>query len=244
MNNNTVITLISFLTVSTPGLAEITTDGTVGPKGQLSGPNYHIGQELGSLRGNNLFHSFGRFNLNSSESATFTGNSRIQNVISRVTGGSLSTIDGKLKSEIGRAAFYFINPAGIVFGQHAQVDVPGAFYASTAGELKFADGTKFSATNPQGNTLSMAAPEAFGFLGKQTGTMAVKGADLVFKPGASVHLSAGKITMEKRKPDRRRHGLATYLSRNCKTGCGSQILAQSLFTRRYIHHEYDIGCIR
>lgn len=197
MNNKTVIAVICFFTVSTPCLAEITTDGTIGAAGKLSGPQFHIGQELGSLRGNNLFHSFGRFNLNSSESATFTGNSQIQNVISRVTGGAGSNIDGTLKSEIGSAAFYFINPAGIVFGQHAQIDVPGAFYASTAGELKFADGSSFSAVNPQGNTLSMAAPDAFGFLGKQTGAIALNGAELVFKPGTAVNLSAGKITMDK-----------------------------------------------
>ena len=197
MNKKTVIAVICLFTVITPGLAEITTDGTVGPAAQLSGPQFQIGQELGSLRGNNLFHSFGRFNLNSSERATFTGNSHIQNVISRVTGGTLSNIDGALKSEIGQATFYFINPAGIVFGPNAQVDVPGAFYASTAGELKFSDGTRFSAINPQGNTLSMAAPETFGFLGKQTGALSVNGAELVFKPGAAVHLSAGKITMDK-----------------------------------------------
>ncbi|MEQ1543439.1 filamentous hemagglutinin N-terminal domain-containing protein [Methyloglobulus sp.] len=197
MNKKTILAVICFLTISTPCLAEITTDGTVGPKGQLSGPQFRIGQELGSLRGNNLFHSFGRFNLNSSESATFTGNSHIQNVISRVTGGALSSIAGTLKSEIGSAAFYFINPAGIVFGQNTQIDVPGAFYASTAGELKFADGTKFSADHPQANTVSMAAPEAFGFLGKQTGTMDLNGAELVFKPGTAVQLSAAKITMDK-----------------------------------------------
>ncbi len=197
MHKKTVLAAVCFFADLTAGLAEITTDGTVGPAGQLSGPQFKIGQELGSLSGNNLFHSFGRFNLNSSESATFTGDSHIQNVISRVTGGAVSTIDGTLKSEIGSAAFYFINPAGIVFGQHAQIDVPGAFHASTAGELRFADGTRFSAVHPQANTVSMAAPEAFGFLGKQTGTMDVNGAELVFKPGATVHLSASRINMDK-----------------------------------------------
>jgi filamentous hemagglutinin family protein len=196
MNKKTVIAVICLFTVITPGLADITTDGTVGPAAQLAGPQFQIGQELGSLSGNNLFHSFVRFNLNSSESATFTGDSHIQNVISRVTGGALSNIDGALKSEIGQAAFYFINPAGIVFGPNAQIDVSGAFYASTAGELKFADGTKFSALNPQGNTLTMTAPESFGFVGKQTGTMELNGAELVFKPGMAIHLSAAKIAMD------------------------------------------------
>jgi filamentous hemagglutinin family protein len=196
MNKKNVIAVICLFTVITQGLADITTDGTVGPAAQLAGPQFQIGQALGSLSGNNLFHSFGRFNLNSSESATFTGDSHIQNVISRVTGGALSNIDGALKSEIGQAAFYLINPAGIVFGPNAQIDVPGAFYASTAGELKFADGARFSAVQPQGNTLSMAAPVTFGFLGNQTGTMSFNGSDLEFKPGTTVHLSADKITLD------------------------------------------------
>ncbi|SJM92907.1 filamentous hemagglutinin N-terminal domain-containing protein [Crenothrix polyspora] len=207
MKTIAIITVgISCVITVTPCSAEVITDGSVGAKLNLQGPNFHIGQDLGALKGNNLFHSFDRFNLNQSQSATFTGNSAIKNVISRVTGGQLSNIDGTLKSEVGKAAFYFINPAGIVFGENAQVDVPGAFYASTAGKLQFADGAKFSALKPHGNTLSMAAPEAFGFLGKQTGNIKYNGAGdinefgelsgaLVFTSGATVQLSAANINI-------------------------------------------------
>lgn len=186
---------ISFAITCTPGMAEVTTDGSVGPALQLPGPNFTIGQELGSLKGGNLFHSFNHFNLNNTETATFTGDAAINNVISRVTGGELSTIDGTLKSAIGHAAFYFINPAGIMFGPNAKVDVPGAFYASTAGELKFADGSSFNALHPEASSLSMAAPEAFGFLGKQSGNLSLKGTHLEFNPGATVQLSANQIAM-------------------------------------------------
>ncbi|MBW4573245.1 MAG: hypothetical protein KME31_36390 [Tolypothrix carrinoi HA7290-LM1] len=49
----------------------ITLDGTLGPQGTLSGPNYIIRQADGLPVGNNLFQSFGRFNLNAGESANF-----------------------------------------------------------------------------------------------------------------------------------------------------------------------------
>ena len=76
--------------------AEITLDGTLGTQIALEGPNYQIGVELGQQEGNHLFHSFEQFNLNSSESATFSGPSTISNIISRVTGGSPSSINGTL----------------------------------------------------------------------------------------------------------------------------------------------------
>jgi filamentous hemagglutinin family protein len=220
MKNTAIVVSISVGITLTPCLAGVTTDGTVGPALHLAGPNFHIGQNLGTLRGDNLFHSFSHFNLNQSQSATFTGDSAIKNVISRVTGGELSSIDGTLKSDIGHAAFYFINPAGIVFGQHAHVDVPGAFYASTAGELQFADGERFSAVHPHGNSLSMAAPSAFGFVGKQTGTMAINGANLVFKSGTTVQLSAVHINMDKAKLTGDGIDLQLVAAGNAKQGVG------------------------
>jgi hypothetical protein len=75
-------------------------DSSFATSGALPGPNYMIGANLGKQVGNNLFQSFNQFNLISSESATFTGPSNIQNIVSRVTGGSPSSIDGVINSEI------------------------------------------------------------------------------------------------------------------------------------------------
>ena len=86
----TIILLIIALSTQ----AQITTDGTVGPPQNLPGPDYQIGADLGQQRGGNLFHSFQDFNLQSWESATFSGPNSVQNVISRVTGGNPSRIDG------------------------------------------------------------------------------------------------------------------------------------------------------
>jgi len=95
---------------------------------------------LGRQHGGNLFHSFQDFNLNSSESATFSGPNNVSNVISRVTGGNPSNIDGLIRSTMPNADMYFLNPYGIMFGPNAQLDVQGSFHASTADTLhKMAD---------------------------------------------------------------------------------------------------------
>ncbi|BAZ40331.1 filamentous hemagglutinin outer membrane protein [Calothrix sp. NIES-4101] len=123
----------------------ITLDGSLGVSGNLTGPNYTIPQNVGQTVGNNLFHSFGRFNLNSNEAAIFQSNPNIQNILSRVTGNNLSLIDGLIRTNSG-VNLFLINPSGIVFGENARLDVGGSFVASTANALRFGDLGYFSAT--------------------------------------------------------------------------------------------------
>ena len=85
--------LLAALLAATPSLsgplqAQIVTDGSVGRRATLSGPNIEIGADLGTRRGDNLFHSFERFGIAAGQTATFTfnGPGDIRNVISRVTG--------------------------------------------------------------------------------------------------------------------------------------------------------------
>ncbi len=144
--------------------AEVITDGTLGQQLNLSGSNFQIGADLGQQLGGNLFHSFQDFNLNSLEIATFFGPNNVQNIISRVTGGNPSNIDGLIRSTIPNADFYFLNPNGIVFGPNAQLDVQGSFHASTADYLRLGKNGRFDAQNPSDSLLTVAPVEAFGFL--------------------------------------------------------------------------------
>lgn len=173
--------------------ADIATDGSLGPKVELAGPEMTIGAELGQTRGKNLFHSFQRFNIPTDQRATFTGPGQIEHVVSRVTGGDVSNIDGQLRSEVGQADVYLINPAGVVMGPDASVDVPASLHVSTADEMRFSDGSRFSAADPSTSTLTMAAPEAFGFLGGQAGQLELDGSALRVQPQATLSLSGGDL---------------------------------------------------
>lgn len=176
----------------------IATDGTTGPALSLSGAGVTISQSLGRTVGANLFHSFSRFNVDAGQSVSFAGSDTLQNVISRVTGGEASNIDGLLKSEIGHADFYLINPAGVTFGPNAQVDVPAAFHVGTADVLKFKDGATFPASTAASD-LSGAAPAAFGFLGTSkanNGLIEANGALLALREGQTLDWVSGTIGIE------------------------------------------------
>src|SRR3954447_21346512 len=165
--------LLMVLLAATPVQAQIVTDGSVGAKVSLQGGEIKIGADLGTRRGDNLFHSFEKFGIATGQTATFTGPGTIKNVISRVTGGEVSNIDGKLASTVGQADLYFLNPAGVMFGPNAKLNVPGSFHVSTAHELRFADGARFSAVDKTGSGLTVATPEAFGFLDNPLGRITV-----------------------------------------------------------------------
>ncbi len=180
-----------------PVAAQIRIDASLGrPPQTLSGPDYLIPEMLGKLSGNNLFHSFQTFNVQSGQSARFnTVTPGIARVISRVTGGEPSQINGKIQLSAVDATpdFYFINPAGVVFGAGAALDVPGAFLVSTADSVKFSEGY-FNADLRRASTFSSAAPEAFGFLGTTRAAITLKdGAVLAAQSSRPISLSAGDV---------------------------------------------------
>ncbi|MDM8567780.1 filamentous hemagglutinin N-terminal domain-containing protein [Candidatus Halobeggiatoa sp. HSG11] len=156
--------IASLLIISLSTNAEIITDGTLSQNINLPGPDFQIGADLGQQHGGNLFHSFHDFNLNSSESATFSGPNSVQNILSRVTGGNSSNIDGLIRSTIPNANFYFLNPYGIMFGPNAQLDIQGSFHASTADYLRLGENGRFDARSPSDSLLTVAPVESFGFL--------------------------------------------------------------------------------
>ncbi len=183
------------------GPAGVKLDGTLGGAATaLAGPTYNITQSLGRLGGSNLFFSFQYFNVATGETALFsTTSGGIENVISRVTGGFASNIDGtiKLVAASGAPNFFLINPNGVTFTSNAVVNVPAAFYVTTANYLKFSDGN-FYADPSKLSTFSSAPPEAFGFLGTTRAAVNVNGAALLGanSSAGAVGLVAGDVTLD------------------------------------------------
>ncbi len=134
-------------------LAQLLPDGTLGAESsRVTSTSPGVFQiDGGATRGKNLFHSFSQFSVPTNGIAYFN-NLNIQNIISRVTGGSVSRIDGLLQAN-GIANLFLINPNGIIFGPNATLRIGGSFLATTASSLNFADGTQFSATVPQNKPL-------------------------------------------------------------------------------------------
>jgi len=122
----------------------ITSDGTLGTTVTQGGNVYTITGGTRPGNGPNLFHSFDRFSVGTRDVASFQGPSGITNILSRVTGGQLSEIDGTIQSTIPGANLYLLNPSGVLFGPNARLDVQGSFHVSKADYVRLADGARFS----------------------------------------------------------------------------------------------------
>ncbi|MEH2359481.1 two-partner secretion domain-containing protein [Nostoc sp.] len=142
--------------------AQITPDATLRNNStvKLEGNTRII--EGGTREGDNLFHSFMEFSVHTGSEAYFKNTLDIQNIISRVTGKSVSNIDGLIRTS-GTANLFLINPNGIIFGKDAQLNVGGSFVATTANAIGFGNQGFFSATNPNTPALLTVNPSALLF---------------------------------------------------------------------------------
>ncbi len=168
--------LVSFV-FNTPASAQIVPDSSVGtrvtPNVTINGvPSDRV--DGGTVRGANLFHSFSDFNIAAGRGAYFTNPAGITNIFTRVTGFSSSNINGIL-GVLGNANLFLLNPTGIIFGPSARLDLNGSFLATTANSINFADGTQFSASNPQAAPLlTVSVPVGLG-LGSNPGAIQLQG---------------------------------------------------------------------
>ncbi len=140
--------------------AQVTPDGTTNTTVNADGNDVTI--QNGDRAGNNLFHSFQDFSVPNGGEAFFDNAADIANILSRVTGGNISNIDGLIRAN-GSANLFLINPAGIIFGNNARLDVGGSFYGSSASSILFEDGEFSAADLENPPLLKINAPIGLGF---------------------------------------------------------------------------------
>ena len=148
------------LASSTIANAQVTPDDTVNTQVDQNGSVSEI--TGGETRGGNLFHSFQEFSVQTGNEAFFDNAASISNIFSRVTGGNISNIDGLIRAN-GDASLFLINPAGIIFGENARLDIGGSFYGSTASSILFEDGEFSAVDNLEQPVLTINAPIGLSF---------------------------------------------------------------------------------
>ena len=141
--------------IATAAMGQITPDGSLPTTVEQQGKVAEI--TGGGQAGKNLFHSFKDFSLPTGNEAFFNNAVEIENILSRVTGGNISSIDGLIRAN-GTANLFLLNPAGIIFGNNARLDIGGSFLGSTGEGLLFDDGTEFSAVDSSTPILTINAP--------------------------------------------------------------------------------------
>ena len=199
-----------------PIAAQVVPDNTLprAEQTQVTGnPNFQI--DGGARRGGNLFHSFQSFSVPTGGSAFFNNAADVQNILTRVTGGSISNIDGLIRAN-GTANLFLLNPNGILFGPNASLNIGGSFVATTANALGFANGEVFSsdANSPLPSQLLTVNPNALFFnqLTPQPIIVQSRFNEMVFNessfngtglhvpPGQNLLLVGGAIQLESGEP--------------------------------------------
>ncbi|HAA30263.1 MAG TPA: hypothetical protein DCE56_24500, partial [Cyanobacteria bacterium UBA8553] len=161
------------------------TDGT-GTNVITNGNRFDINGGSRSSDGANLFHSFQQFGLDSGQIANFISNPQVRNILGRVVGGDASIINGLIQVTGGNSHLFLMNPAGIVFGQNASLNVPASFTATTATGIGFHSGG-FNAFGLNDYAALVGNPSAFVFNTSQPGVV-VNAGNLAVGSGESLTL--------------------------------------------------------
>ena len=177
-------------------VAQVTTDNTVGTQVNENGSVSEI--TGGEARGDNLFHSFEDFSVPGDSEAFFNNASKISNIFSRVTGANVSNINGTIRTN--DASLFLVNPAGILFGAGARLDLGGgSFYGSTADSILF-EGGEFSAVDSDNPPLlTVNAPIGLSFRDNPaeiTNRSTVDNTGLEVASGATIGLIGGDLNLD------------------------------------------------
>ncbi|MEM9216574.1 MAG: CHAT domain-containing protein [Cyanobacteria bacterium P01_F01_bin.150] len=184
------IALLSTLFPFTPVWADVVSDNSTGTTVDISGNTFVING--GIANDHNLFHSFGEFNLTADQIATFQTLAGTENVLGRITSGDASFINGLVELTGSNANLFLMNPAGLILGDGATLNVPSSFTATTATGIGFGDNQWFSAFGDNNYSSLGGNPTAFAFTAANPGAL-VNAGELMVSPGRSLMLLGGTV---------------------------------------------------
>ena len=161
-----------------------TTDGTV----------FTIDQGSLSADDANLFHSFESFSLDEGDTAHFLAQPSVQNILARISGGAPSIIDGLLQVA-GQGAFqpnlFLMNPAGVLFGAEAVLNLPASLTVTTADAVGVGEGW-FGAVGDHTYASLLGVPSGeFAFVGERPGSVVNAGNLALTGESAAITLLGG-----------------------------------------------------
>lgn len=188
------VVILSFLALLEPRSSqaqEIKVDGSTATIVTKDGDRITIDGNTFSRDGKNLFHSFKEFGLTQQQIATFLTNPNIHNILTRVTGGNPSYINGLIQVVGGNSNLFLMNPAGVVFGSGASINVPADFSATTATGIGFNNGV-FSAVGSNDYSNLTGNPTNFVFNTNQPGSI-INAGDLKVSEGSNINLIGGNV---------------------------------------------------
>jgi len=178
----------------TPLVSQPITPATDGTGTQVIQDDNRFDIQGGSVSadGENLFHSFQEFGLNSSQIANFLANPQTRNILGRVIGGHPSMINGLIQVTGSNANLFLLNPAGIVFGANAQLNVPADFTATTATAIGFGNNNWFHALGNNDYQSLVGIPHQFAFDVSQPGSI-VNAGNLAVGEGQNLTFLGGTV---------------------------------------------------
>ncbi len=192
LHHASLVAAIASLAIATPAIAQSivpAADG-IGTLVHSDGSTYTL--HGGSQAGDNLFHSFQRFGLSPGEIAHFLAQPSTRTILARVVGGEASVIDGLIQVTGGQPHLYLMNPAGLLFGAQASLNVPADFVATTATGIGFDGGGWFNASGPLELAQLVGTPSHLAFDLASPAPL-VNAGSLSVAPGQQLALLGGSV---------------------------------------------------
>ena len=107
-------------------------------------------------------------------------------------GGDASIINGLIQVAGGNANLYLMNPAGVIFGPNAMINVPGDFVVTTATGIGFGNDQWFNAVGSNDYQTLVGNPSQFAFDLANPGAI-FNGGNLTVGEGKNISLIGGTV---------------------------------------------------